>query len=118
MSDEEVQSSPECAPARSHRSEDDNPTSIPTADAFSLFSTGHWSSNCPEISGLTTPAVPNEPPKDTLVLSKIYKPSSYTIAREALGAIGLDKNNLVCIVYEEEALLNRKQRCFRYAFQS
>ena len=61
MSDEEVQSSPECAPARSHyRSEDDNPTSIPTADAFSLFSTGHWSSNCPEISGLTTPAVPNE----------------------------------------------------------
>ncbi|CAG2235874.1 unnamed protein product [Mytilus edulis] len=73
MSDEEVQSSPECAPARSHyRSEDDNPTSIPTADAFSLFSTGHWSSNCPEISGLTTPAVPNE--RSPHILKKSISP--------------------------------------------
>ncbi|XP_071133592.1 uncharacterized protein [Mytilus edulis] len=39
MSDEEIQSSPERSSARiHHRSETDNPTSNPTADAFSLFS--------------------------------------------------------------------------------
>ncbi|CAC5391984.1 unnamed protein product [Mytilus coruscus] len=39
MSDEELQNSPERTTSRSHhRSEVDNPTSNPTADAFSLFS--------------------------------------------------------------------------------
>ena len=61
MFDEKIQSTHERAPARSHhRSDDDNPTSNPTADALLLFSIGHWSSKCPEISGLTTPAVANE----------------------------------------------------------